>query len=172
VKRAHSRLTIAAAAAALLTLPLIAAAQPPATQPPPAQPPVAQQPPPTQPAPPAQPPAPPATPDPAAPPQTAQPPAPAPAATGADSAQTQSSSASANGGALMLLDRISDIVDESLGQKAASKTSDKGTQRAAGTTGVKVGKSGAGKVTIDRAALDEIKAEVDQLRVMLKDKQP
>jgi hypothetical protein len=168
----HARLTMAVATAALLSLPLAASAQPPATQPPPAQPPVTQQPPPTQPAPPAQPPAPPA-PDPTMPPTTQPPATPPPAGTTGESTQAPPRTpATPSGGAIVLLDRISEIIDQSLGQKPASKSSRKGTPGATGTSGVKVGKSAAGTVVVERAALDEIKAEIQQLKIMLKDKQP
>jgi hypothetical protein len=178
------RLMMAAAATAILSLPRAAVAQPPATQPPPAQPPVTQQPPATQPPatqppatqPPAQqPPAvPPATPDPNTPPPAAQPPATPPAATPQESAQTPNQTR-ASGGAAVLLDRISEIVDAALSGKTATKTSANGTPGAKGTSGVlKVGKTSAGKVSVDRSALDEIQAEVEQLKIMLTDskKQP
>ncbi len=165
-------LAIAIIAAALSSLPLAANAQSPATQPPPqTQHPVTQQPQPILP-----PPAlPPSTPDPAMPPPTAQPPAtPPPTGAPGEPAQTQTpAQTTATGGALVLLDRITDLVDQSLGQKPVPKESDKSTPGATGTSGVlKVGKTGAGQVIVDRATLDEIKAEIEQLKIMLKDKQP
>jgi predicted NBD/HSP70 family sugar kinase len=57
--------------------------------------------------------------------------------------------------AIVLLDRIQALVDEALAEK----------NRAVGTTGKTSDKPG--KVTIDRAALDEIRAEVSQLKTML-----
>ncbi|HWF86879.1 MAG TPA: hypothetical protein VG222_18610 [Vicinamibacterales bacterium] len=119
---------------------------------------------------------PPATPDPTLPQPSAQPPA-TPPSTGATSQPTQTQSqtpaqAAPTGGALVLLDRISDLIDQSLGQKPVSKASEKNTPGAKGTSGVKIGKTGAGQVTVDRATLDEIKAEVEQLKIMLKDRVP
>lgn len=170
MKNNRPRRAIAVIAVALLSLPLAVNAQPPATQPPP-QPAVTQQPPPVQP--PA--PAPPTTPDPTMPPPTARPPA-TPPATGATGEPRQAQTpapTTPSGGALVLLDRISDLVDQSLGQKPAPKASDKNAPGAKGMSGVlKVGKTGTGQVSIDRATLDEIKAEVEQLKIMLKDKLP
>ena len=72
----------------------------------------------------------------------------------------------------MLLNRITEIIDQSLGHSPATKTETKGTPGAKGTSGV--AKSGpassAGKVSIDRAALDEIRAEAEQLKIMLQPK--
>jgi len=145
--------------------------QPPVTQPPA---PAAQQPPSApQPVPRVQSPAqvPQPTPDPAAPaPPSTQTPAPV---TGQTAQTPATNAATPSGGAVVLLDRISDLVDQALGEKKAGKASDKGTPGAKGTTGVmKVGKTSAGSVSVERATLDEIKAEVEQLRIMLKDKQP
>ena len=59
------------------------------------------------------------------------------------------------------------IVDAVLGNKPAGNN-------AVGTSGVLPGvdtKSKAGKVSVDRAALDEILAEVQQLRTMLRVRQ-
>jgi len=137
--------------------------QPPVVQP---SPPAAQLPPATEPVPQVQPPAQPPQPTPA---PTTQPPATQSPETTATAQAPNHSTPS--GGAGVLLDRISDLVDQALGHKPAPKRSDKGTPGATGTSGVKVGKTNAGTVVVDRAALDEIKAEVEQLRVMLKDKQ-
>jgi hypothetical protein len=72
----------------------------------------------------------------------------------------------------VLLNRITDIIDQSLGHSPAAKTEAKGTPGAKGTSGVAKGgpASSAGKVTIDRAALDEIRAEAEQLKIMLQSK--
>jgi hypothetical protein len=140
--------------------------QPPVVQPPS---PSTQQPPATQPVPQVQPPA--QTPQPT-PAPTTQPPTPQPPTTATIGQQETPNQSTPSGGAAVLLDRISDLVDQALGGKPAPKSSNKGTPGAKGTTGViKVGKTSAGTVTVDRAALDEIKSEVEQLRVMLKDKQ-
>jgi len=61
--------------------------------------------------------------------------------------------------ALALLERIEKIVDDALAGRPSSKTG------AVGTTGSLESK--AGKITIDRAALDEIRAEVSLLKAML-----
>jgi hypothetical protein len=136
--------------------------QPPVVQPPP---PSTQQPPGSQPVPQVRPPVQPPQPTPA---PVTQPPAPQPPPT--PQAQTPNQS-TPSGGAGVLLDRISELVDQALAGKPTAKSSNKGTPGATGTTGVmKVGKTSAGTVVVDRAALDEIKAEVEQLRVMLKDK--
>jgi hypothetical protein len=67
---------------------------------------------------------------------------------------------------------MSEIVDQALDGKLREK-SKKGTPGATGTSGVlKVGKSAAGTVVVDRSALDEIHAELEQLKIMLKDRQP
>jgi hypothetical protein len=156
-------------AVAILAVPVIAgthlstnhpsAAQPPATHQPPPQPPA-----PTQP--PAQPPAEPPAQPPALPP--AQPPTTAPET----AAQAAASQTPSDGGALVLLNRITEIIDQSLGHSPAMKTEPKGTPGAKGTSGVAKGgaASSAGKVSVDRAALDEIRAEVEQLKIMLKPK--
>lgn len=72
----------------------------------------------------------------------------------------------------MLLNRITEIIDQSLGHSPAMKTETKATPGAKGTSGVAKGgpASAAGKVAIDRAALDEIRAEVEQLKIMLQSK--
>ena len=68
--------------------------------------------------------------------------------------------------ALMLLDRIESLVDEALeGPSVKSGKSDKSSSKPVGTGGSLVEK--AGKVMVDRAALDEIRAEVAQIRLML-----
>ncbi len=73
---------------------------------------------------------------------------------------------------MVLLDRISDLLDQSMGVTTDKKSaSDQGTPGAKGTSGtLKVGQTTAGQVSVDRATLDEIKAEIDQLRTMLSDK--
>jgi len=139
-------------------------AQPPATQPPPTQPPATQPPaqppttqPPTQPPPaqtPATPPAPATQPPTGTQPPTATQPAAAP--TLADAA-----------GASALLDRMETVLSAELGETSAGA-------KAVGTSGVVPGvdkKSKAGKVSVDRAALDEVLAEVQQLKAMLRVKQ-
>jgi hypothetical protein len=89
-----------------------------------------------------------------APPTSAQPPAPPPAQPSVDFE-----------GASALLDRMQSIVNATLGNKPA------GDSKAVGTTGVLPGvdtRSKAGKISVDRAALDEILAELEQLRTMLR----
>jgi hypothetical protein len=79
---------------------------------------------------------------------------------------TQPQSAFDANGAGALLDRIEAVVNVALGNKPAA-----GQQGAVGTSGTLPGvdtKSSAGKVSLDRAALDEILAEVQQLKVMLR----
>jgi hypothetical protein len=69
-------------------------------------------------------------------------------------------------GAAALLDRIEAIVGSALANRPTPAPND-----AVGTSGEKPGvdkKSTAGRVTVDRAALDEILAEVQQLKVMLR----
>src|SRR6267378_3011944 len=71
--------------------------------------------------------------------------------------------------AMMLLDRIESLVDEALegtSTSAKSGKSDKSSSKPVGTSGSLVEK--AGKVTVDRAALDEIRAEVAQIKLMLR----
>jgi len=126
-------------------------AQPPATQPPPTQPP------PTQP-PPAQPPA--TQPAPATQPPTGTQP---PTATQPAAAPTLADAA----GASALLDRMETVLSAELGETSAGA-------KAVGTSGVVPGvdkKSKVGKVLVDRAALDEVLAEVQQLKAMLRVKQ-
>jgi hypothetical protein len=70
-------------------------------------------------------------------------------------------------GAAALLDRIELVLNAELGNKPIESG-------AVGTAGVLPGvdrKSKAGKLTVDRAALDEMLAEVQQLRTMLKIRQ-
>ena len=70
-------------------------------------------------------------------------------------------------GAGALLDRMQTILDAALGNRPADN-------QAVGTTGVVPGvdsKSKAGKISVDRAALDEVLAEVQQLRTMLRVRQ-
>jgi hypothetical protein len=81
-------------------------------------------------------------------PQAAPAPAPAPVATSTDHST-----------ALMLLDRVATLLDAALNDKS-TKT------KAVGTSG---SSEGGAKVVIDRAALDEIRAEVAQIRLLLKD---
>ena len=162
MKGNYTRSTIFLATAMLLSLPLGALAQTPAPQQPPAQSPMMQQPPATQP---------PAPQPPALVPPMPQTPLTTTPPTTSEAAQTPATP-EANGAAV-LLDRISEIVDQSLGHESTAKKSDKGTPGAKGTSGVvKMGKTSAGQVSIDRASLDEIKAEVEQLKIMLKDRKP
>lgn len=75
-------------------------------------------------------------------------------------------------GAAALLERIDVLVNAALGDKQAAEKAkaDKG-DKPVGTSGVLPGvssKSSAGRVTVDRAALDELLAEVQQLRSMLR----
>ena len=65
-----------------------------------------------------------------------------------------------NATALALLDRIQKIIDDTLAGKPFVKGD------AVGTSGSLEDK--AGKVTIDRAALDELRAEVSMLKTMLR----
>lgn len=67
-------------------------------------------------------------------------------------------------GAAALLDRMETILNAALGEKSAD------SGKAVGTSGVG-SKSKAGKLAIDRSALDEILAEVQQLKTMLRVKQ-
>jgi hypothetical protein len=75
-------------------------------------------------------------------------PAPAPAATNTDPST-----------ALMLLDRVATLLDAALNDKSTKP-------KAVSTSG---SSEGGGKVVIDRAALDEIRAEVAQIRLLLTD---
>jgi len=65
--------------------------------------------------------------------------------------------------ALMLLDRIESLIDDALQEKSGK--SDKSSSKAVGTSGSLAEK--AGKVKVDRAALDEIRAEIAQIKLML-----
>jgi hypothetical protein len=122
--------------------------QPPATQPATGQPPATQTPTPQPPA--AQTPAvPPATvPAPAGQPPAVQPPAP-PMVVSADID---------HGTAIMLLDRVATVLDDAVNRKASKSD-------AVGTSG---SDNGPVRVVIDRAALDEIRAEIVQVRSLLK----
>ncbi len=150
--------------------PSTVASQPPPTQPPAqAQPPSSTQPPsqtqppqgtqpPTSPVQPSQPVQPTQGMQPAQPASGAQPSTPVPARQPAVDSE----------GAAALLDRMEAIVDAALGNRPA------GDNNAVGTSGVVPGvdsKSKAGKISVDRAALDEILAEVQQLRTMLRVRQ-
>jgi hypothetical protein len=64
-----------------------------------------------------------------------------------------------HGTALMLLDRIATVLDAAVKGKAS-------TSDVVGTTGSDEG--GSMKVVIDRGALDEIRAELTQIRLLLK----
>jgi hypothetical protein len=66
--------------------------------------------------------------------------------------------------ALQLLDRVQSILD------GAAKGESPTSLNPVGTSGTKGGKNGAasGKVTIDRALVDEIRAEIDQIKALLK----
>jgi hypothetical protein len=128
------------ATVALAGLPLVAAAQPPAQQPPPTPPPATQPPPPPTPT--------------QVPPATPTEPA----------AQIATQPANSDG-AMVLLNRISELIDQSLGNSMSTKDE----MKPKGTSGVKsrAPKSSGGMVSVDRATLDEIRAEVDQLKIML-----
>jgi hypothetical protein len=179
MNRRFPNLTMSFAAIALLSLPLSSAAQTPEPQPPAAaqQPPTAQAPPAQQPPSQTQPPMtqqpPTASQPPAAQPPATMPPPQTPTGTTGDTAR-----ATTPNGAIVLLDRISELVDRSLGDKdalARDKANETTSEaaRPTGTSGtIKVGKANAGQVSVDRAVLDEIKAEVEQLKTMLSDKKP
>jgi hypothetical protein len=163
VTKKHACLKTMIATIAFAALPFVAAAQPPATQPPPTTQPPATQPPATQP-PPMQP-APPTEPAPAQP----APGQPVPPATQQPTGSAPPASAPADNGAMVLLNRISELVEQSLGHPAATQDQ----MKAKGTSGVKAStpsKNSAGLVSVERATLDEIKAEVDQLKIMLAQK--
>ena len=68
-------------------------------------------------------------------------------------------------GADVLLDRMASIIDDALAGRP-------GTSRAVGTSGTKGSLASAGMVTIERQRLDEIRAEIAQLRAMLKVEKP
>jgi hypothetical protein len=131
----NNRIRMMFATVVLAGLPLVAAAQPPAQQPPPTQPPATQPPPQVPPAMPTEP-----------------------------AAQTAAQPPSSDG-AMVLLNRISELLEQSLGNSMSTKDE----MKPKGTSGVKprAPKSSAGVVSVDRATLDEIHAEVDQLKIML-----
>jgi hypothetical protein len=169
------------------TQPPAAASQSPATQPPqqaqppqpptstpPPQPPTGTQPPQqpttgTQPPPSTQPTQPPTGTQPQ-PPTGTQPPTatqPTQPTAGTQTAPPANQSAIDSEGAGALLDRMQIILNAALGNRPADS-------QAVGTSGVLPGvdsKSKAGKISVDRAALDEILAEVQQLRTMLRVRQ-
>jgi hypothetical protein len=64
--------------------------------------------------------------------------------------------------ALLLLDRIQTVLDEAV--KGESPTS----VTAVGTPGAKDAKAADGRIRIDRSLVDEIRAELDQIRTLLK----
>jgi type IV secretory pathway VirB10-like protein len=64
--------------------------------------------------------------------------------------------------ALALLDRVEKLVDDALQEKSDDKKSKNGS---VGTSGTLEGRSG--RLTIDRATLDEILANISQVRMML-----
>jgi hypothetical protein len=68
-------------------------------------------------------------------------------------------------GADVLLDRMASIIDDALAGRP-------GTSRAVGTSGAKGSLASAGMVTIERQQLDEIRAEIAQLRAMLNVENP
>ena len=70
----------------------------------------------------------------------------------------QSSSDTDHGTALMLLDRVAAVLDAAISGKNAKS----------GAVGTSGSDDGTAKVVIDRAALDEIRAEIAQIRLLLK----
>jgi hypothetical protein len=74
-------------------------------------------------------------------------------------------STTTSNGADVLLDRMASIIDDALAGRP-------GTSRAVGTSGAKGSLASAGMVTIERQQLDEIRAEIAQLRAMLKIEKP
>jgi hypothetical protein len=72
-----------------------------------------------------------------------------------------------NNGANVLLDRMASIIDDALAGRAGPSST-----RAVGTGGTSGSLSSAGKVTIERQQLDEIRAEIEQLRSMLRVEKP
>ena len=103
---------------------------------------------------------------PAAPANPGAPAAGTPTQSGAQNPPAQTTSSLNASGAGALLDRIDAIVSAALGNKPTPPP-----DTAVGTAGKVPSvdkKSSSGKVTIDRAALDEILAEVRQLKVMLR----
>ena len=163
------RMMIALVAAALLT-PMTSFSQPPqqpaAPTTPAPQTPGTPQPPHTQP-PPEQTPAP--TPTPEQPPVAGQP-RPAPAISQPTGIQPPDVAAKDvdHSAALVLLDRMQALIDEALsGKKPTKKPAAVGTSGTANNGSASSGLSGSGKVTLDRAALDEIRAEIAQIKTML-----
>jgi hypothetical protein len=72
--------------------------------------------------------------------------------------------------ALMLLDRMQTLIDEALSGKKPAKKSEAGGVATSGTVNngsASSGIQGSGKVMMDRAALDEIRAEIAQIKTML-----
>ena len=67
------------------------------------------------------------------------------------------------------MNRIEDIVNQSLKDTPATASAKPGTTTPVGTSGtLTVSGAAANKVTIERDKLDEIRAEVQQLKVILK----
>jgi len=95
---------------------------------------------------------------------------PSPATAAPESSAPQSAAAAARTAgidpstALQLLDRVQSILD------GATKGESPTSLKPVGTSGTKGGKNAAasGKVTIDRALVDEIRAEIDQIKALLK----
>jgi hypothetical protein len=140
-----------------------ASTQPAAAQPPAAQPPTTVAPPAAQP---------PSGQTPTVPPPAGQPPSVTPQQSGTTAPQPTPSTQTVpdTDAASALIDRMETIVSAALGGKPAPKDA-----KPVGTTGVLPGvdaKSGAGRVVVDRAALDELLAELQQLNTMLKVRQP
>ena len=95
------------------------------------------------------------------PPQTAQPPC-------AQQPQPQPV-AQIPSDAPILLDRIATIVNEALQKTSSTKEALKSDPQPVGTTGaLAVTGAASARVSIDRDKLDEIRAEIEQLKVMLK----
>jgi hypothetical protein len=70
--------------------------------------------------------------------------------------------------ALLLLDRIQSILDAAVAKgESPTSVAPVGTSGTAGTSGGKVSAAG-GKVTLDRGLFDEIRAELTQIRALLK----
>ena len=64
--------------------------------------------------------------------------------------------------ALVLLDRVQKLAEQALQEKSDNK---KSKDASVGTSGTLEGRSG--RLTIDRAALDEILADIAQVKMML-----
>jgi hypothetical protein len=163
------RMMLVLVAAALLT-PTIGFTQPPqqpaAPTTPASQTPGTPQPPRTQP-PPEQTPAP--TPTPEQPPVAGQP-QPAPPITQPTGVQPPDVAAKDldHSTALMLLDRMQALIEDALSGKKPTKKSETGAVGTGGTVkNASSGIPGSGKVTMDRAALDEMRAEIAQIKTML-----